>query len=65
MIAAQDIIVLVLVAAAAVYTVVRLRRLAAGETKCACGSKSCSPATPCGGGPSGNLVQLEKPNKSG
>ena len=45
----QNIIVLFLVAAAAVYTVVRLRRVAAGESKCVCGSKACGPASPpCG-----------------
>jgi hypothetical protein len=41
----QNIIVLVLVALAAVYMVVRLRRLAAGESKCACGTTSCSAAS--------------------
>ena len=41
----QDTIVLVLVAVAAVYTVMRLRRLAAGESKCACGTTSCSAAS--------------------
>ncbi len=47
----ENIIVLLLVAAAAVYTVVRLRRVAAGESKCVCGSKSCGPtAAPCGSG---------------
>ncbi len=47
----QDIIVLLLVAVAAVYTVVRLRRLAAGESKCACGTTSCSTASEsCGSG---------------
>jgi hypothetical protein len=42
----QNIIVLMLVAVAAVYTVVRLRRLAAGESKCACGTNSCGAAAP-------------------
>jgi hypothetical protein len=58
----QDIIALVLVAGATLYMLVRLRRLAAGESKCACGSKSCGPAAPFGGQTS-NLVQLEKPKK--
>jgi hypothetical protein len=45
----ENILVLLLVAAAAVYTVVRLRRVAAGESKCICGSKSCGPvAATCG-----------------
>ena len=47
----QNIIVLVLVALAAVYMVVRIRRLAAGESKCACGTTSCSAASEsCGSG---------------
>ena len=46
----QDSIVLLLVAAAAVYMVVRLRRLAAGQSKCACGSKSCGKVSPPNGG---------------
>ncbi len=41
----ENVIVLVMVAAAGVYTVVCLRRLAAGESKCACGTKSCGSAT--------------------
>ncbi len=50
----QDILVLLLVAAAAVYTVVRLRRVAGGQNKCACGSKACGPASgPCGGSVTG------------
>lgn len=47
----ENVIVLVLVAAAGMYTVVCLRRLAAGESKCACGTKSCGSASPsCGSG---------------
>ncbi len=47
----EDMVVLLLVAAAAVYTVVRLRRVAAGQSKCVCGSKGCGAAsTPCGAG---------------
>jgi hypothetical protein len=46
----ENIVVLLLVAAAAVYTVVRLRRVAAGQSKCVCGSKACGSASaPCGG----------------
>jgi len=45
----EDILVLSFVAAAAVYMVVRLRRVAAGRSKCVCGSNSCGPASaPCG-----------------
>ena len=61
----ENIVVLLLVAAAAVYMVVRLRRVAAGQSKCVCGSNSCGPgASPCGstakdaavnGGASGGL----------
>ena len=40
----QNIVVLLFVAAAAVYAVVRLRRVAAGQTKCVCGSKTCGSA---------------------
>jgi hypothetical protein len=52
----QNIIVLVLVALAAVYMVVRLRRLAAGESKCACGTTSCSAASESCAGGQCNLV---------
>jgi hypothetical protein len=52
----QNIIVLLLVALAAVYTVVRLRRLAAGESKCACGTTSCSAASQSCGSGQCNLV---------
>ena len=46
----ENIVVLLLVAAAAVYTVMRLRRVAAGQSKCVCGSNACGPASaPCGG----------------
>jgi hypothetical protein len=44
---AQDIVVLLFVAAAAVYMVVRLRRMAMGQSKCACGTKSCGATAPC------------------
>jgi len=44
----EDILVLLFVGAAAVYTVVRLRRVAAGQSNCVCGSKACtSAAGPC------------------
>jgi len=52
----QNIIVLLLVAAAAIYTVVRLRRLAAGESKCACGTTSCGAASSSCGNGQCNLV---------
>jgi hypothetical protein len=61
----QDCLVLLFVAAAAVYMVVRLRRVAAGQSKCACGTKACGAGSPpCGsglkadsanGGPAGGL----------
>ncbi|MGA2255213.1 MAG: hypothetical protein ABSG53_11165 [Thermoguttaceae bacterium] len=61
----ENIVVLLFVAAAAVYMVVRLRRVAAGQNKCVCGSKACGSASPpCGssfkgaaasGEPSGGL----------
>ena len=64
----QNVVVLLLVAAAAVYTVVRLRRVAAGESKCVCGSKACGAASAaCGnsaqgaaasGNPGGGLPLL-------
>jgi hypothetical protein len=63
----QDIVVLLFVAVAAVYTVARLRRVATGQNKCACGAKSCGAASPCGGniqkcsepaGPGGGLPVL-------
>ncbi len=45
----ENILVLLFVAAAAVYTVVRLRRVAAGQSQCVCGSKTCGAAQkPCG-----------------
>jgi len=45
----ENILVLLFVAAAAVYMVVRLRRVAAGQNRCVCGSKSCgSTSTPSG-----------------
>jgi hypothetical protein len=43
----QDTFVLLFVAAAAVYMVLRLRRVASGQSKCACGTKSCGAAAPC------------------
>jgi hypothetical protein len=50
----ENILVLFLVAAAAVYTIVRLRRVGAGQSKCVCGSEVCAPATgPCDGGVEG------------
>lgn len=53
----QDIFVLLLVAAAAVYMIVRLRRMAAGQNQCACGSRACDPASlPCGGKVQGPVV---------
>jgi hypothetical protein len=45
----ENVVVLLLVATAAVYTVVRLRRVAAGESKCVCGSKGCGSAAAGGG----------------
>jgi hypothetical protein len=61
----ENILVLLFVAAAAVYAVARLRRVAAGQSKCVCGSKACGPGSgPCGssvqdasaaGGPDGGL----------
>jgi hypothetical protein len=57
----QNIIVLLLVAVAAVYTVVRLRRLAAGESKCACGTTSCGAASPSCGSGQCNLVSSNEP----
>jgi hypothetical protein len=48
----QDSLVLLIVAGAAVYMVLRLRRVAAGQSKCACGTKSCgAAANSCGGAP--------------
>ncbi len=48
--ALQDILVLIVVAMAAVYMLVRLRRMATGKNQCACGSKACGPSkAPCGG----------------
>ena len=45
----ENVVVLLFVAAAAVYMVVRLRRVAAGQSKCVCGSKACGSASPpCG-----------------
>ena len=45
----QDIVVLLVVAAAAAYTILRLYRMAAGRSQCACGSKACgSRSAPCG-----------------
>ncbi len=47
----DNIIVFLVVASAAVYAVVRLRRVAAGESKCVCGSNSCaSSSRSCGSG---------------
>ena len=40
----ENILVLLFVAAAAVYTVVHLRRVAAGQSQCVCGSKTCGAA---------------------
>ena len=57
----QNIIVLLLVAVAAVYTVVRLRRLAAGESKCACGTNSCSAASKSCGSGRCNLTSNNEP----
>ena len=37
----ENSIVFLVVISAAVYTVVRLRRVAGGESKCVCGSNSC------------------------
>ena len=59
----QDIIVLFFVAAAVVYTVVRLRRLAAGESKCACGTTSCGAASPSCGSGQCNLVPNNEPGR--
>jgi hypothetical protein len=45
----ENTLVLLFVAAAAVYMVVRLRRVAAGQNKCVCGSNACGSAAPsCG-----------------
>jgi len=45
----ENIVVLMFVAASAVYMVARLRRVATGQNKCVCGSKSCgSTSTPSG-----------------
>jgi hypothetical protein len=41
----ENLIVLLLVAAAAIYTVVRLCRLGTGKSKCACGTDSCGAAS--------------------
>jgi hypothetical protein len=61
----QNIIVLLLVLAAAVYTVTWLRRLSTGESKCACGSNCCgSKSKSCDSG-NCNLVSLEKPSPGG
>ncbi len=57
----QNIIVLLLVAVAAVYMVVRLRRLAAGESKCACGTNSCSSASKSCGSGQCNLTANSEP----
>jgi hypothetical protein len=68
----ENVIVLMLVATAGAYTVVRLRRLAAGESKCACGTKSCGSASPscgtCSAAPSseaGGLHVLNSPRGQG
>jgi hypothetical protein len=61
----QNLIVLLLVAAAVVYMVVRLRQMAGGESKCGCGSQSCGTAPSCGGatnaGGQGQLPLLAPP----
>ena len=45
----ENIVVLMFVAAAAVYMVARLRRVAAGQSKCVCGTKTCGlSSTPSG-----------------
>ena len=64
----QDILALLLVAAAFVYMVLRLRRATAGQSKCACGSNACGPASgscsgslkdaPVSSGPDGGLPLL-------
>ena len=61
----QNIIVLLLVAAAAVYTVIWLRRLSTGETKCACGSNCCDTKSKSCSSGTCNLVSLEKPSPGG
>jgi hypothetical protein len=58
----ENIVVLLLVAAAAVYTVVRLCRVAAGRNKCVCGSNSCSPTSmPCCGGNKSGQTNADLP----
>jgi hypothetical protein len=53
----ENIVVLLFVAAAAVYMVVRLRRVAAGKSKCVCGSNNCGSASaPCGGNGKGTAA---------
>ncbi len=47
----EDILVLLFVAAAGVYMIVRLRRMATGQSTCACGTKTCG--APPGSCPSG------------
>jgi hypothetical protein len=45
----ENILVLLLVAAAVAYVIVRFRRMAAGRSKCVCGTSACgSAAPPCG-----------------
>jgi hypothetical protein len=41
----ENIIALLLVAAALVYTIVWLRKFARGESKCVCGTNSCGCGT--------------------
>ena len=51
----ENALVLLFVAAAAVYMVLRLRRVAAGQSQCVCGSKACGSASPpCGSGSRGD-----------
>jgi len=47
----ENILVLLFVAAATIYMVVRLRRVAAGRSKCDCGSNVCDPESPCSESP--------------
>lgn len=66
----QDILVLLCVAVAAVYMVLRLRRVGTGQSKCACGTKACgAAAAPCGGvkGPvaTGGLPVVSPPCNQG
>ena len=58
----ENIVVLIFVALAAIYMVLRLRRVAAGRSQCVCGSKACASASqPCGGNASADAPDCGLP----